>query len=65
MDSSRIIKPAIPLVGNNGIPLKHEIVFEMGMPLREEYADEKNKKTSVYSNTRDEFYSMRKTNGGL
>lgn len=29
MDLSRSIKPAIPLIGEYGIPLKHEIEFEM------------------------------------
>ncbi|WFR55876.1 GNAT family N-acetyltransferase [Anaerocolumna sp. AGMB13025] len=29
MDISRSIKPAIPLIGEYGIPLKHEIEFEM------------------------------------
>lgn len=29
LDVSRKMKPEIPLVGENGIPLKHEIEFEM------------------------------------
>ncbi|MTK09300.1 MAG: hypothetical protein F8N38_19720 [Hungatella sp.] len=29
LDISRKIKPAIPLLGNYDIPLKHEIEFEM------------------------------------
>lgn len=29
LDVSRKIKPEIPLVGDNSIPLKHEIEFEM------------------------------------
>jgi GNAT superfamily N-acetyltransferase len=29
MDISRSIKPAIPFIGEYGIPLKHEIEFEM------------------------------------
>ena len=29
LDSSRKLKPEIPLIGENGIPLKHEIEFEM------------------------------------
>ncbi len=29
MDVSRKLKPAIPLIGMDGIPLKHEIEFEM------------------------------------
>jgi len=29
MDVSRKLKPEIPLIGGNGIPLKHEIEFEM------------------------------------
>lgn len=29
LDISRRIKPEIPLAGDNGIPLKHEIEFEM------------------------------------
>lgn len=31
MDVSRKIKPEIPLIGNNGIPLKHEIEFEIDL----------------------------------
>ena len=29
IDISRQIKPEIPLLGENGIPLKHEIEFEL------------------------------------
>ncbi len=29
MDISRKLKPKIPLVGENSIPLRHEIEFEM------------------------------------
>jgi RimJ/RimL family protein N-acetyltransferase len=35
-----------------------KVAEKMGMSLREEYADEKNTKTSVYSITRTEFYAM-------
>ena len=31
MEASRKIKPEIPLVGENGIPLRHEIEFEMNI----------------------------------
>ncbi len=31
MDISRKIKPSIPLIGDGGIPLKHEIEFEMSI----------------------------------
>lgn len=31
IDISRQIKPEIPLIGDNGIPLKHEIEFELGL----------------------------------
>jgi GNAT superfamily N-acetyltransferase len=31
MDVSRKLKPAIPLIGMDGIPLKHEIEFEMDL----------------------------------
>ncbi|WP_058485021.1 GNAT family N-acetyltransferase [Defluviitalea phaphyphila] len=31
LDISRKLKPSIPLVGNSGIPLKHEIEFEMNL----------------------------------
>lgn len=31
MDASRKLKPAIPLIGMDGIPLKHEIEFEMDL----------------------------------
>lgn len=31
MDLSRKLKPSIPLIGENGIPLKHEIEFEMDL----------------------------------
>lgn len=31
LDVSRKIKPSIPLIGNDGIPLKHEIEFEMNL----------------------------------
>jgi len=31
MDISRKIKPSIPLLGDGGIPLKHEIEFEMSI----------------------------------
>ncbi len=34
-----------------------KVAEKVGMTLREEYADEKNKKTSVYSITRTEFYA--------
>ena len=34
-----------------------KVAEKMGMSLREEYADEKNIKTSVYSITRSEFYT--------
>jgi RimJ/RimL family protein N-acetyltransferase len=39
------------------IPSK-KVAEKVGMSLREEYADEKNIKTSVYSITRTEFYAM-------
>lgn len=29
LDNSRKLKPEIPLIGENGIPLKHEIEFEL------------------------------------
>ena len=29
LDASRRLKPEIPLVGNDGIPLRHEIELEM------------------------------------
>ncbi len=29
LDISRKLKPEIPLIGENGIPLRHEIEFEM------------------------------------
>ena len=29
MDVSRKLKPEIPLIGENGIPLRHELEFEM------------------------------------
>lgn len=29
LDKSRSLKPEIPLVGENDIPLKHEIEFEL------------------------------------
>lgn len=29
LEVSRKLKPEIPLIGENGIPLKHEILFEM------------------------------------
>jgi len=32
LDVSRKLKPSIPLVGEFGIPLKHEIEFEMDIP---------------------------------
>lgn len=31
LDVSRKIKPEIPLIGDNGIPLKHEIEFELDL----------------------------------
>jgi hypothetical protein len=31
LDISRKIKPSIPVVGDNGIPLKHEIEFEISL----------------------------------
>ena len=31
MDVSRKLKPSIPLVGDNGIPLRHEIEFELSL----------------------------------
>ena len=31
LDVSRKIKPSIPLIGDFGIPLKHEIEFEMNL----------------------------------
>ncbi len=35
------------------------VAEKIGMSLREEYADEKNEKTSVYSITRTEYYAMK------
>lgn len=32
LDISRKLKPEIPLIGENGIPLKHEIEFEISLP---------------------------------
>jgi len=32
LDVSRKLKPEIPLIGENGIPLKHEIEFEITPP---------------------------------
>lgn len=31
MEASRILKPEIPLIGENGIPLRHEIEFERSL----------------------------------
>ena len=33
VDRSRAVKPSIPVVGHHGIPLRHELEFELRLPL--------------------------------